>query len=99
MADGGDFNFSVDPKELDERGFDILRLCKEMSEAIDEFEDSLKGLESWRSDDKDKYDAKFRSALPHMHEMVEVIESYGKVARKTANNLVSTESFIAKQLD
>ena len=99
MAIGGEFHFSIQPQELSEKGSGILKVCGEMRESLDAIEDAMKGLESWESVNKTKYEEKIKRAMPKMHELVDVIESYGNVARQTASRIISTEDYISGQID
>ena len=99
MSMGGDFNFSIKPEELGEKGSSIMKICTEMRDSLENIEESLNGLSSWQSVNKVKYEEKIRRALPSMHELVNVIESYGKVAHQTAARIISTEDYISGQID
>ena len=99
MALGGEFNFSIRPQELDEKGTGILKVCESMRESLEAIETAMKGLESWNSENKIKYEAKIKRALPNMYELVDVIESYGGVARQTSSRIISTENYISSQID
>lgn len=98
LSVGGDFSFSISPEALDEKGTRILKVCDGMRETLSEIETAMKGLESWHSGNKVKYEAKVKRDLPSMYELVDVIESYGKVARQTSNKIISTENTIARSI-
>ena len=99
MAIGGDFNFSIKPQELDEKGSGILKTCDEMRDSLEAIVEAMKGLESWESVNKGKYEQKIKDSLPQMYELIDVIDSYGKVARQTSSRIISTENYISGQID
>ncbi len=96
---GRSFNFSISPEKLDEKGKDIWAICGNMRSSLGEIETALKALESWNSGNKIKFEAKIKNALPKMYELVEVIESFGGVARQTASRILSTENRISAALE
>ena len=96
---GVEFNFSIRPQELDEKGSNILKVCENMRKSLEEIETAMKDLDSWNSENKIKYEAKIKRALPNMYELVSVIESYGGVARQTSSKIISTENYISSQID
>lgn len=93
-----DLNFAVSTEGLDEKGNEILEQFKVIEEALGEIEEAKKTLDSWKSANKDMYEAKINNAIPKMHEMSEVVASYGKVARSTAQRLRDVEARIAKTM-
>ena len=93
-----DLNVSINPESLDEKGQAILDLFKTIEEAIKDIENAKSRLASWQSQNKDKYEAKIVAALPKMHEMAEVISSYGSVAKITSRAIIDTENKISRVL-
>ena len=92
-------SINVNPEELENNGDSILALFKTIEEAIAEIQEATKGLASWQSVNKDKYEAKLNAALPKMQEMAEAIASYGNVAKITSRAIRNTESIISRQID
>ena len=91
---GTDINFAVSTEGLDESGKVIEEQARKIREALENIEKAKARLESWRSQNKDAYEAKMKNALPKMNEMSEVVNSYGTVARTTANRLRAVENRI-----
>ena len=97
MNDG--FNFSISPEGLDEEGANTLKECIKMRNALGDIETAMQNLESWQSDNKNRFETKIKNALPHMYELIEVIESYGGVARQTSKRIVDVENRIASAIE
>jgi len=95
----GDLNFSVSTEDLDAKGTEIDNIYKDIEEALQEIEDAKKGIASWQSQNKDKYEARINKALPKMHEMGEVIASYGGVAHHTSRRLTDVEQKISRAME
>ena len=95
----GDLNFSVSTEELDSKGTDIDNIFKDIEEALQEIEEAKKGIASWQSQNKDKYEARINKALPKMHEMAEVIASYGGVAHHASRRLSDVEQKISRAME
>ena len=94
-----DFNVSINPESLDEKGKEILAQFKVINDAINEIENAKQNLASWQSQNKDKYEAKIVNALPKMREIAEVISSYGSVAQITSRAILNTEEKISRVLE
>lgn len=94
-----DLNIRINPEALDEKAEKILAQVKVIDEALKEIETAKSILNSWESVNKEKYDAKINAALPKMHEMNEVIASYGGVARVTSGAIRDTENIISRAID
>ena len=99
MAAVGDFNFSIRPQELSEKGEGVLSICARMRDSLDSVENAMRGLESWESVNKERYEEKIKRALPSMYELVDVIESYGNVAIQTSQRATAVEQKIASAID
>ena len=92
-------SINVNPEELDNNGDSILAQYKEIVEAMQEIQEATKGLSSWESVNKDKYEEKLNNAFPKMQEMAEAIASYGNVAKITSRAIRNTESAISRRID
>ena len=92
-------NISVNPEELQEKADVILEQYKVINEALAEIQEATNRLSSWKSSNKDKYDARIQSALPKMNEMAEAIQSYGNVASITSRAIINTENIISKNIE
>ena len=99
MAMVNDFNFAVSTQGLDEKGKIIEEQYKIIEDATNDIEDAVKYLDTWQSKNKEIYASKIREALPKMHEMAEVVKSYGNVARLTAARLQSVEDKIRNSIE
>ena len=95
----GGFNFSISPEGLDEKGSSTLKECEKMRTALGDIEIAMRNLESWQSENKGRFETKIKNALPHMYEMIEVIESYGGVAKQTSRRIVDVERKIATAIE
>lgn len=95
----GDLNFSISTEGLIEKGKEIEKEAKIISEALNDINDARASLEGWVSTNKDKYDSRIANALPKMNEMVEVIDSFGKVAIQTSERATAVEDKIANAID
>lgn len=94
-----DLNFAVSTEGLDEKGRVVEEQAKIMDEAMTEIEEARKVLDSWKSSNKELYDAKINRALPKMREMVDVVRSYGNVARVTSSRLRDVENRIRQSIE
>lgn len=94
-----DLNIRINPEALDEKAKKILQEAKVIRESLEEIQNAKSALNSWESVNKEKYDAKINAALPKMHEMVQVIESYGGVAGATSGAIRDTENLISRAID
>lgn len=99
MAIINDLNFAVSTEGLDEKGKEIQDQYKIIEDALAEIEEAKKGLDSWKSRNKDLYDNRINAALPKMHEMADVVLSYGNVARQTSTRLREVENRIAQTIE
>ena len=95
----GELNFSISTEGLSEKGKEILNQAKIINEAINDINAARSSLESWVSTNKDRYDNRIANALPKMQEMVDVIDSYGKVAIQTSAKATEVERKIASAID
>ena len=95
----GELNFSISMEGLTEKGKEIERLAKVISEALSDINDARSSLEGWVSTNKDRYDSRIASALPKMNELVETIDSYSKVAIQTSERARDVENKIANAID
>lgn len=96
--DGG-FSFRISPESLDNEGKQVLEIAKGMRESLEQIETSMGTLESWVSQNKLKYEDRIRQELPKMYELVEVIESFGGVARQTSRKIINAENKISRSMD
>ena len=87
-----DIDFSISTEGLVEKGNAIAEQAKEIESALHDIDDARKSLDGWVSANRARYDAKLANALPKMEEMVEVIDSYSKVAVQTSNRIVDVET-------
>lgn len=94
-----DMSFSISSEELDENGKAIVQQYKIIDDALREIEESRDKLASWKSRNKDKYEAKINAALPKMHEMAEAVKSYGDVASLTSRRIDRAENILSNQID
>ena len=99
MAMTNDFNFAVSIEGLDEKGKIIEEQFKVIEDAVTDIDDAVKYLDTWQSKNKEMYAAKIKEALPKMHEMAQVVQSYGNVARLTAARLQSVENKIRNSIE
>lgn len=97
MAFGEDI--SISPESLDEKGESVLQEFKKIEEAIRDIEESKAKLSSWKSVNKDRYEAKLNEALPKMREMSEAVSSYGSVAKISSRRIIEAERKISRALD
>ena len=95
----GDLNFSVSIEGLEEKGTEVDKLYKEIEDALQEIEDAKKGIASWQSQNKDRYEARINNAMPKMHEMGDVIMSYGGVLHQTSKRLTDVENKISRAME
>lgn len=95
----GDLNFSISTEGLIEKGKEIEKEAKIISDALNDINDARASLEGWVSTNKDKYDSRIANALPKMSEMVENIDSFGKVAIQTSERATAVEDKIANAID
>ena len=94
-----DLNFMVSTEGLAEKGRIISNESKNIKEALSDINEARKALEGWVSQNKERYDSKLARALPKLHEMTEVIDSYSAVALKTSERAVAVENKIAAAID
>lgn len=95
----GELNFSISTEGLSDKGKEIENQAKVIAEALNDINDARSSLESWVSANKERYDNRIASALPKMSEMVEIIESYSKVAIQTSRRATEVENKIASAID
>ena len=95
----GEINFSISTEELTEKGREIEKNSKIIRDALESINEARTSLEGWVSTNKDKYDSRIARALPKMQEMIDAIESFGRVAVETSNRAMETEQKIASAID
>ena len=84
---------------MTEKGKEIESQVKIIREALNDINDARNSLDGWVSTNKDRYDSRIANTLPKMSEMVEVIESYGRVAIQTSERAREVEDKIASAID
>lgn len=94
-----DLNFMVSTEGLQEKGKIIGEESQKIKEALADIDAARKSLDGWISQNKERYDNKLAGALPKMHEMTEVIDSYSGVAIQTSERAVAVENKIASAIE
>ena len=94
-----ELNFSISTEGLTEKGQTIEKEGKIISEALNDINEARSSLEGWVSVNKDRFDNRIANVLPKMNEMVEVINSYSKVAIQTSERATAVENKIASAID
>ena len=95
----GELNFMVSTEGLGEKGKEIESKAKIMKEALNDINDARASLEGWVSANKDRVDNRIANTLPKMEELVDIIDSYGKVAIQTSERATAVENKIAQAID
>lgn len=95
----GELNFSISPEGLADKGKEIQRLAKVISDALADINAARSSLEGWVSTNKDRYEERIVSALPKMNELVDTINSYSRVAIQTSERVREVENRIAKSIN
>ena len=93
------FSFRISPEALDNDGEKVQNICKKMREVIEETQKSMSMLDSWQSNNKLKYEERIKNTLPKMYELIDIIDSFGGVARQTSRKIISAEDKIARSMD
>ena len=96
--DGG-FSFRISPESLDNEGKNVLEIAKGMRDSLEQIKNAMSNLDSWVSLNKQKYENRIMQELPKMNELVDVIESFGGVARQTSRKIINAENKISRSMD
>ena len=91
-------NFSISTEKLSENGQKLDKEVKIIQAALNDIDEARKSLNGWVSANKGLYESRVGAVIPKMHEMIEAINSYGKVAINTSQKAEEVEKRIADSI-
>ncbi len=95
----GEANFAISTEGLSDKGKEIGKETVNIRQALNDINEARALLEGWVSVNKEKFDNRIANVLPKMNEMVDVIDSYSKVAIQTSDKAIAVENKIANAID
>lgn len=99
ITNSSDVDFMVSSEGLYDKGKLIDTEKNNIKKAIEDIKSARTLLNSWVSENKDKYDNKLLQTLPKMEEMVEILSSFGGVAIQTSERVKEAEHAVATAID
>ena len=91
-------NIRISPEDLRDHSKSIVEKSANINERIDAIEESMKTLDSWKSENKELFFDELRAKIKDLRAMAEASASYGAVGQDVANRVIGVETSIKETL-
>ena len=91
-------NIRISPEDLREHSKSIVNRSANISANADEMEESMRTLDSWKSENKELFFNELKAKVKDIRAMAEASTSYGAVGQDVANRVIGVESSIRETL-
>lgn len=90
----------INPEELDQKGQELAKLMEETLALINDSSEAAQVVEdAWQSDSSREYMGKVTQNAKASRELMDVVDSFAKVARVTAGRVAGVESSLHDALN
>ena len=91
-------NIRISPEDLREHSKSIVNRSANISANADAMEESMRTLDSWKSENKELFFNELKAKVKDIRAMAEASTSYGAVGQDVANRVIGVESSIRETL-